>query len=40
VRDVSALGHMHTLDLRQCHNVRDINALDHVDTLRRGGLVI
>jgi hypothetical protein len=32
--DVSALGHVHTLDLSECRNVRDVSALGHVHMLK------
>jgi hypothetical protein len=32
-QNVSALGHVHTLNLNECANVSDVRALGHVHTL-------
>jgi hypothetical protein len=39
VSDVSALGHVHRLDLSRCYNVSDVSALGHVHTLNLSGCV-
>ena len=37
ITDVSALGHVHTLDLSRCNGITDVSALGHVHTLNLSG---